>query len=326
MKHAIPMQSGRLGGRGGKLNQEPLRIGFIGAGLMGHGVAKNILERGNYPLVTMAHRNRAPIDDLLSRGASEAYSPAEIAANADVVFLCLPGSEVVKETIYSSDGLIHALRDGMIVVDLTTTFPNVSIEIGEDLSDRGVAFLDAPLGRSPKEAEEGKLGCFVGGLDQVIDRVEPILKCFAENVVRTGALGSGGTCKILNNFITLGNCAVIAEAVATGVKLGIDQNMFYQVVSASGANSRMFQQVMPWVMEGDASFLQGHLRTAMKDVNFYNSLSKEAEATSFLGSTIYEIYRYANNKGYGQSFVPLLCGIMAEINGDVIHPLDADNK
>jgi 3-hydroxyisobutyrate dehydrogenase-like beta-hydroxyacid dehydrogenase len=88
----------------------------------------------------------------------------------------------------------------------------------------------------------------------------------------------------------------------------------------------MFQQVMPWVMEGDSSFLQGHLHTAMKDLTFYNTLSKEAEATSFLGSTIFEIYRYANNKGHGQSFVPLLCGIMAEINGDVIHPLDAEKK
>ncbi|MGI9368036.1 MAG: NAD(P)-dependent oxidoreductase [Ruegeria sp.] len=312
--------------RESRLSQEAIRIGFIGAGLMGHGAAKNIMERGNYPLTTMAHRNRAPIEDLLSRGASEAKSPAEIAAKSDVVFLCLPGSEEVKETIYGTDGLLDALRAGMVVVDLTTTFPSVSIEIGKDLEERDVAFLDAPLGRSPKEAEAGKLGCFVGGPDQVIDRVEPILNCFAENVVRTGALGSGGTCKILNNFITLGNCAVIAEAVATGVRLGIDQKIFHQVVSASGANSRMFQQVMPWVMEGDSSFLQGHLRTAMKDVTFYDALSKEANATSFLGSTIFEIYRYANNKGYGGSFVPLLCGIMAEINGDVIHPLNADQQ
>jgi len=306
------------------MTKELPQIGFIGAGLMGHGAAKNILERGRYPLVTMAHRNRKPIDDLIARGASEAASAKEIAKQSDIVFLCLPGSEAVQEILYSKDGLAQGLRPGMIVVDLTTTFPDISIEIGEDLAKREVAFLDAPLGRSPKEAEEGKLGCFVGGTEKTIDTVEPILGCFAENIVRTGPLGSGGKCKILNNFITLGNCAVIAEAVATGVHLGVDQKTFYQVVSASGANSRMFQQVMPWVLEGDSSRLQGHLQTAMKDLSFYNSLSKSAEATSFLGSTVYEIYRYANNTGFGRAFVPLLCGIMARINGDTIHPLEPD--
>lgn len=306
------------------LENQKLRVGYIGAGLMGHGVAKNIIEKGRYPLTTLAHKNRTPIEDLVRRGATEVQTPAEVAAASDVVFLCLPGSEVVKTVVYGADGIAKASRDGMIIVDNTTTFPDTSIEIAEDLAKNGITFLDAPLGRSPKEAEEGRLGCYVGGPADAVDKVAPIIECFAENMVRTGPVGSAGTCKILNNFITMGNCAVIAEAVATAAHLGVDFKTFYDVVSSSGANSRMFQQMMPWVLDGDPSRLKGHLQTAMKDITYYTTLTKRAEVSSILGSTVFEIYRYANAKGYGRSFVPRLTGILADINGDFIHPLEPD--
>ncbi|MCP4381190.1 MAG: NAD(P)-dependent oxidoreductase [Hyphomicrobiales bacterium] len=301
------------------------RIGFIGAGLMGHGAAKNMMEKGGYPLVTMAHRNRAPIDDLVKRGATEVTLPQEVAAQSDIVFLCLTGTETVREVVFGEGGVVNGLRDGMIIVDTTTTIPEASIEFAKALGEKGVTFLDAPLGRSPKEAEEGRLGCYIGGPDDVVAELEPIIACFAENIVHTGPVGSAGTCKILNNFITLSNCAVIAEAVATARHIGVDLETFYKVVSSSGANSRMFQQMMPWALEGDPSRLKGHLATAMKDVSYYNKLSHDAEVTSFLGSTVYEIYRYANARGYGRSFVPRLAGIIAEINGDEIHPIVADD-
>lgn len=300
------------------------RVGFIGAGLMGHGIAKNILEKGGYPLVTMAHRNRAPVEDLVQRGAKEVSTAAQVAAQSDIVFLCLPGTEIVHETIFGDAGLAKELRAGMIVVDTTTTFPDASQEMAERLQNQGVTFVDAPLGRSPKEAEAGKLGCYVGGPKEAVDKVAPIIECFAENMIRTGPVGSGGTSKILNNFITLGNCAVIAEAVAMATRLGVDLETLYGVVSSSGANSRMFQQMMPWSLNGDSSQLQGHLETAMKDISYYGELARRAEASSIMGSTVFEIYRYANNKGHGRSFLPVLSGIMADLNGDVVQPLDAD--
>ena len=285
---------------------------------MGHGIAKNIIEKGGYPLVTMAHQNRKPIEDLKQLGADEVDTAAQIAAASDVVFLCLPGTEIVRETIFGAQGMAAELRDGMIIVDTTTTFPDASKEMARTLEASGVAFLDAPLGRSPKEAEAGTLGCYVGGDAIAIDRVAPILDCFAENVVRTGSVGSAGTCKILNNFITLGNCAIIAEAVATATRLGVDLPTLFGVVSSSGANSRMFQQMMPWAMSGDDSTLQGHIETAMKDMTYYSKLTRRAEASSIMGSTLFEVYRFANNKGYGRSFLPVLSGIMAELNGDLV--------
>ena len=289
---------------------------------MGHGIAKNIIEKGGYPLITIAHRNRKPVEDLVERGAIEVGTCAEVAAQSDVIFLCLPGTEIVRETIYGETGLVHELREGMIIVDTTTTFPDASQQIASDLESQGVFFLDAPLGRSPKEAEAGKLGCYVGGADAAVDKVAPLIECFAENMIRTGPVGSGGTCKILNNFITLGNCAVIAEAIAMAKRLGVDLETFYGVVSSSGANSRMFQQMMPWALNGDDSHLKGQLETAMKDISYYGELTRRAEASSIIGSTIFEIYRYANNQGYGRSFLPMLSGIMADLNNDVVQPMD----
>ena len=138
------------------------RIGYIGVGLMGHGAARNILQKG-YPLTIMGHRNRAPVDDLVALGAQEAATPAEVAGTSDVVFLCLPSTVEVEHTIYGADGVLAGAARGLIVVDSTTADPRSTQRIGADLATRGIRMVDAPLGRTPKEAEAGKLSTFVGG-------------------------------------------------------------------------------------------------------------------------------------------------------------------
>ena len=127
------------------------RIGYVGVGLMGHGAAKNIVEKG-YPLTIMGHRNRAPVEDLVKRGAKEAKSAADAARASDILFLCLPSSVEVEATIYGPDGALEGAHAGLIVVDSTTSDPNSTRRIGADLERRGARMLDAPLGRSPKEA------------------------------------------------------------------------------------------------------------------------------------------------------------------------------
>lgn len=139
------------------------RVGFIGAGLMGHGAARNTLEKGGYSLVVFSHRNPEPIRDLVARGARQAGSKTELVGVSDIVFLCLPSSDVVSTVVYGEDGLLACLRPGMIVVDTTTSLPEATHSIAIDLKKKGVSMVDAPLGRSPKEAEEGRLGSFVGG-------------------------------------------------------------------------------------------------------------------------------------------------------------------
>ena len=288
---------------------------------MGHGAAKNILQKG-HPLTIMGHRNRAPIDDLVALGAREVKTPADVARVSDVVFLCLPSTVEVEHAIYGESGVLEGAAKGLIVVDSTTSDPRSTQRIGADLAQKGIRMADAPVGRTPKEAEEGKLSTFIGGDPETVRAVRPIIECYADTIIEAGALGAGHTLKLLNNFISIGTCAVIAEAVATAAKLGVDLSKFYEVVSAGGANSKMFQMVMPWVLEGDASHLRGPLRIAGKDMRFYTKLAESAPATAFIAQAVNQTYQLAIIQGHGERFMPVLPGILAELNGCKIRDLE----
>jgi 3-hydroxyisobutyrate dehydrogenase-like beta-hydroxyacid dehydrogenase len=297
------------------------RIGYIGVGLMGHGAAKNILAKG-YALTVAGHRNRAPVDDLVARGAVEAKTPADVARASDIVFMCLPSSVEVEATVYGEHGIVAGAAAGMILVDSTTADPRATQRIGADLAQRGIRMADAPVGRTPKEAEEGKLSTFVGGDPETVRAVRPVIECYADTIIEAGALSAGHTLKLVNNFISIGTCAIIAEAVATAAKLGVDLQKLYDVVSAGGANSRMFQMMMPWVLQGDASALKGPLRIAGKDMRFYTKLAESAPATAFIAQAVNQTYQLANIQGHGERFMPVLPGILAELNGVKIRDLD----
>ncbi|MFZ9487814.1 MAG: NAD(P)-dependent oxidoreductase, partial [Alphaproteobacteria bacterium] len=220
------------------------KVGYIGVGLMGHGAARNILEKG-HALAVLGNRNRAPVDDLVRRGAREAASPAELARDCDVVFMCLPSSVEVERTVLGPDGILSAARPGLVVVASTTADPASPRRLGAALRACDADLVDAPVGRTPKEAEAGKLSTFVGGRPESVALVRPIIEAYAEVIIDAGELGAGHVLKLCNNFISIGTCAVISEAVATAAKLGVDLGKLHEVVSAGGANSAMFQMVMP---------------------------------------------------------------------------------
>jgi 3-hydroxyisobutyrate dehydrogenase-like beta-hydroxyacid dehydrogenase len=297
-----------------------LRIGYVGIGLMGHGAAKNILLKG-YPVTILGHRNRAGVDDLVARGAAEAASAADLAGACDVVFTCLPSSIEVEAIMFGAGGLLEGFRPGMILVDSTTADPGSTKRIGQVLAERGCAMVDAPVGRTPREAEEGKLNTFLGGDPDVIAKIKPIVSCYADTIIEAGPLGSGHMLKLVNNFISIGTNAVIAEAVATAARLGLDLRKLYEVVSSGGANSAMFQMVMPWALEGDDSRLKGPLRIAGKDMRFYCRLAEATGGPAFVAQAVNQTYMLANAMGHGERFMPTLPGILAGLNGVKIREL-----
>jgi 3-hydroxyisobutyrate dehydrogenase-like beta-hydroxyacid dehydrogenase len=303
------------------MSEKP-RIGYIGVGLMGHGAAKNILEHGGYALTIMAHRNRQPVDDLVGRGAVEAGTPAAVAEATDIVILCLPSSVEVEAIVNGPDGLVSAMRPGMILVDSTTADPAVTRRIGQALAEKGVAMVDAALGRTPKEAEAGRLSTYVGGDAEVIERVRPIFESYADTIVICGGLGAGTTAKLVNNSIAIGTCAVIAEGLATAAKLGVDLDAQAAVLSAGGADSRMWQMLAPWIREGDDSHLRGPFRIAAKDMRFYNRMAEEAGMATPIAQAISQTYRLVVNQGHADRFMPVLPGILALLNGAKIRDLD----
>ena len=166
------------------------RVGFIGLGLMGHGMAKNLVSKG-FPLTVRVHRNRKPAEDILAAGAREARTHAELAQASDIVILCVTGSPQIEEIVYGENGILSVARRGLIVVDTSTAEPASTTKIRADLEHKGTLYVDAPLARTPKEAEEGRLNTMVGADDATFARLQPVLSAYCENVIHVGPPGHG---------------------------------------------------------------------------------------------------------------------------------------
>jgi len=298
------------------------RIGFIGAGLMGHGVARNIIERGGYELTVLGHRQREPVDDLVRRGAREVRSVEELTAASDVVLACLPSPVEVEAVFLGAGGLAAHARPDMTFVDLTTSDPNVTRKVGAALAAQGAGLIDAALGRTPKEAEAGRLSTYVGGEPAVIEAMRPILSSFADTIVVCGPLGAGTTCKVVNNSITIGMAALIAEGFTTAAKLGVDLEALGDVLSAGGADGRMWKMMEPWIRDGDDSHLKGTLWTGAKDLRTYGRMAEGAGVAVFVAQAVSQTLRLALNQGYADRFLPVLPGVIAAINGGKIRDVE----
>src|SRR5438270_10702876 len=170
------------------------KIGFVGVGLMGHGMAKNLLEKG-WPLTVLGHRNRQPIEDLKNRGAQEATTARGLALQSDVIVLCVTGSPQVDSVVNGTDGLAAAKRP-LLVIDCSTSDPSVTTRLAADLASKSITLIDAPLGRTPKDAWEGTLDVMVGGEPAIVDRARPVLEAFAKRIIPTGPTGTGHAMKL----------------------------------------------------------------------------------------------------------------------------------
>jgi 3-hydroxyisobutyrate dehydrogenase-like beta-hydroxyacid dehydrogenase len=290
------------------------RIGLIGAGLMGHGIGKNILAKG-YPLKVMAHRNRAPVDDLVSLGASEGATPAEIAADSDLVILCVTGSPQIEEIMYGEHGLAFAGRTGLIIADCSTAEPHATIRIAADLARHGVHFLDTPMTRTPKEAEAGKLGLMVGGPAELIGRIRPVLDCFADTIIHAGPVGSAHQLKLINNFMSLSHAAIAAEAITVAAKAGVSMQALKDIVISGGANSVMFERLIKVPLEDDDTAAKFAIENARKDMRYYTNMTEQLPVASFLAEQVHQLYVLGVNQGYGERFVPRMIDMMMAMNG-----------
>lgn len=286
-------------------------IGFIGVGLMGHGMAKNIVEAG-YRLTVIAHRNREPVDDLKRRGASEAASIAALAEASEVIFLCLPGSPQVEAAVGE---ILAGGRAGRTIVDCSTSNPVSTRALAAACRKAGVTLVDAPLSRTPKEAWEGTLDTMVGASAEDFERLRPLLETWAGKVVRVGEVGAGHTMKLLNNFLSLGYASIYSEALAIGAKSGIDAATFHSVIGGGRMDCGFYQTFMKYVVERDRDAHKFTLRNAHKDMRYLVSLANESGIASHVSSAVKNGLATAEALGRGDDFLPTLSDIVAELNG-----------
>ena len=289
------------------------KIGFVGIGLMGQGMAKNIVEKG-YPLTVIAHRNRVPVDDLVGRGAVEAASMQDLAQNSSVIFLCLTGSPEVAAAVAA---LKPGLARGSVLVDCSTSDPTVSVRLAAELAEIGVDFVDAPLGRTPKEAWEGTLDCMVGADDATFARVQPIIATWAGKIVHIGGVGDGHKMKLLNNFLSLGYAALYSEALALSRKVGIPVAEFDKVIRGGRMDCGFYQTFMGYALEGNREAHRFTIGNAYKDMRYVESMANAATMVTPMASAVKNSFALAMAAGGDgpQDYVPHLSDFVAKANG-----------
>jgi 3-hydroxyisobutyrate dehydrogenase-like beta-hydroxyacid dehydrogenase len=290
------------------------KVGLIGAGLMGHGIGKNIVTKG-YELTVLGHRNRVPIDDLIGKGASEAKTARALAEASDVVFLCVTGSPQVEDLIFRKDGLLDGMRPGLIIADCSTAEPSSTAKVAEAVHAKGGHFVDTPLVRTPKEAEEGKLGLMTGGDEKVLKDIRPILDCFADTIIHAGPVGAGHTLKLINNFIAIGTAAVVAEGIAAGLKAKVDMKALNDIVMAGGARSVMFERLIKVPLADDDSAAKFAIDNARKDVRYYTNMTETMPLSSPVAEAVHQTLVLGAAQGYGQKYVPRLVNLACVLNG-----------
>lgn len=290
------------------------RIGFIGIGMMGHGMTKNLLAKG-FPVTLKVNKDRSRVADLLEAGAKEAKTNADVAKASDVVIICVSSSDQIEGIVFGADGLLEAARDGLIVIDTSTAEPGSTTRIREALAAEGVRFVDAPLARTPKEAEEGRLNTMVGADDATFEEIKPVLAAYCENIFHVGPPGSGHVLKLVNNFLALSIAASTAEAFATASRAGLSLEKFHQVIAAGGVASGVYKMIAENAVKGDFTGMKFSIANARKDLRYYTHLTETLPVVSFMGEAVHQTFVHAVAQGFGDKLIPSLIEAQEKANG-----------
>jgi len=223
------------------------KIGFIGLGIMGKPMSKNILKAG-YKLI-VHDINQSAVEELVSLGAEKAASPKEVASQCEFIITMLPNSPQVKDVVLGENGLIESIKSGSVFVDMSSISPIVSRELAQKLEEKGVEMLDAPVSGGEPKAIDGTLSVMVGGKQEVFDKCSAALKEMAGSVVLTGAIGAGNVTKLANQIIVALNIAAMSEALVLASKAGVEPELVYQAIRGGLAGSTVLDAKAPLVME-----------------------------------------------------------------------------
>jgi 2-hydroxy-3-oxopropionate reductase len=272
-------------------------IGFIGLGIMGKPMAKNLLKAG-YNLVVY-DINTDPVKELVHAGAKAGNSPEDVAAQSEVIITMLPNSPEVREVVLGNKGVIYGAKPGTILVDMSSIAPFVSQEVSEKLQQKGVTMLDAPVSGGEPKAIEGTLAIMVGGPQKTFDSVKGILEVMGASVRRVGEIGSGNITKLANQIIVALNIAAMSEAMVLATKAGVDPEEVYQAIRGGLAGSTVLDAKMPLVLKGN--FKPGfRIELHIKDLMNALNTAKELGVPAFLSSQVMEIMQALKVDGKAQ--------------------------
>lgn len=288
-------------------------IGFVGTGLMGQGMATNLLKAG-YSVHVMAHRNRAPIEALVAAGATEVQSLADMAAHSTVIHICAPGSPQVEGIV---EGLLDDLAANSVIIDCSTADPTSTAKLATLLGTKDCHMVDAPLGGTPVQAAEGTLAAMVGADDAVFERVQPVIAAWAKAIVHLGPTGTGHKMKLLNNMLSLGYAALYSEAIALSEKVGISTQEFDSVIRGSRMDCGFYQTFMGYAVEGNREAHKFTLTNALKDSTYLEAMAQSAGLPNPVGNAIKNSFAQAvaAEGGGAEDYVPHLVDYVCARSG-----------
>ncbi|MBU2957953.1 NAD(P)-dependent oxidoreductase [Paracoccus sp. 1_MG-2023] len=277
-------------------------IGFIGLGLMGSNMVENLQKKG-FELVVM-DLNQDAVDAVLARGnATQASTPRDLAAAADIVMLCLTTSEVVEKIVYADDGILSGIREGAVLVDFGTSIPESTRKIGADLAAKGAGMIDAPLGRTPAHAKDGLLNIMAAGDKETFEKVRPVLEEQGENVYYLGALGAGHTTKLINNFMGMTTVCAMSQAFAVAERAGVDRAQLYEIMSSGPSNSPFMGFCKNYAVDG-VSDLGFSINNANKDLGYFLKMAEDLGTRAPIAEGTSGNLQAAVDAGMGNGNVP----------------------
>ncbi len=285
------------------------RIGMVGIGMMGHGIASNLLKHG-HELAVLEHAGNQPLDTLKAAGALTFASAAELAARSEVMILVLTGSPQVEAVLTGADGVLAGLKAGSVVIDCSTAIPSSTIRMAEAVAKTGSAMLDAPMTRTPKEAAEGRLNLLVGGDATLLETCRALLACFAENITHVGAVGSGHSMKLLHNYVSLGSVALIAEAAACAQRNGVAPDVFVDVLAKGGGGGIALERLKPYLLAKDTSGLRFSIANASKDMGYYQTMAGDAQAHLAIAAAVLATLQGADAMAAPGALLPELVSLL----------------
>jgi 2-hydroxy-3-oxopropionate reductase len=273
------------------------KIGFIGLGIMGKPMAKNLLKAG-YSLVAY-DLNKDAVEDVVKAGALGASSSKEAAGKAEVIITMLPDSPDVKEVILGKDGVLEGIKPGSIVIDMSSINPLVSQEIEKELRKKEVEMLDAPVSGGETGAIQGTLAIMVGGKEKVFNESVEIFKAVGKNIVHVGKIGAGGFVKLVNQIIVAVNIAAVGEAFTLGTKAGLDPQVIHQAIRGGLAGSSVLETKAPMMFA--RNFKPGFkIRLHHKDLQNALSTAKDLGVPLPLSSFVQQIILSLMTEGRGE--------------------------
>ena len=286
-------------------------IGFIGLGLMGSAMVSRLQDL-DYPLTVIANRSRGNVEKAVARGATEVTTARQVAEAADITMLCVDTSASVEARMLGADGVIAGLSAGKTVIDFGTSLPGSTRMLAEKVADTGALLLDAPLGRTPAQALDGKLNIMGAGDRATYDAVKPVLDDLGENVFHVGPTGAGHTLKLINNFFAMTTACSMAEAFAMGDLAGIDRQTLFDVMGAGPLRSGMMEFVKAHAID-DRIDLAFSVANGRKDVGYYTAMADEMGVPTQMSMGARNALNLAQATGWGDRMVPEMVDWFADL-------------